>query len=56
MTSLVDCGGGLQSFSQLELLKGIMDRIQFDVYPEDPDKIVLPCDYFDLIGGIDTGG
>ncbi|PVG01551.1 TPR-like protein [Serendipita vermifera] len=51
-----DCGGGLQSFSQLELLKGLMDRVQFDMYPEDMDKVVLPCDYFDLIGGSDTGG
>jgi hypothetical protein len=33
-----------------------MHRVQFDLYPDDPDKPVLPCDYFDMIAGIDMGG
>ncbi|KAG8815596.1 hypothetical protein FRC17_000656, partial [Serendipita sp. 399] len=33
-----------------------MYRIQYDEYPNDPDKIILPCDYFDLCGGSDAGG
>ena len=30
-------------------------RIQYDLYPNDPDKVVLPCERFDLMGGSDTG-
>ncbi|KAG8771761.1 hypothetical protein FRC16_005848, partial [Serendipita sp. 398] len=33
-----------------------MYRIQYDEYPDDPDKVILPCDYFDLCGGSDAGG
>jgi hypothetical protein len=49
-------GGGVQSISQLEIMRNIMQRIQYDTYPDDPDKTILPCEYFDLIGGSDTGG
>jgi hypothetical protein len=33
-----------------------MHRIQWSTNPEDPETVILPCDYFDLIGGTDTGG
>lgn len=33
-----------------------MHRVKCDEYPNEPDKVVLPCEYFDLIGGSDTGG
>jgi hypothetical protein len=49
-------GGGVRSISQLEIMRNIMQRIQYDTYPNDPDKTILPCEYFDLIGGSDTGG
>ncbi|PVF94461.1 TPR-like protein [Serendipita vermifera] len=47
---------GLRTISQLEVLRNIMHRIQCDTFPEDPDKTILPCEYFDLMGGSDTGG
>ena len=49
-------GGGKRSFSQLEIMRDIMHRLQCDEYPNDPDKVVLPCERFDLIGGSDIGG
>jgi hypothetical protein len=49
-------GSGLRSISQLEVLRNIMHRIQWNTNPEDPEKVILPCDYFDLMGGTDTGG
>ncbi|PVG01505.1 FabD/lysophospholipase-like protein [Serendipita vermifera] len=52
----LDGSSGPQAFSQLEILREIMNRIQFNIQQEDPDKIVRPCDYFDMIGGIGTGG
>ncbi|KAG9032348.1 hypothetical protein FS842_004100 [Serendipita sp. 407] len=49
-------GGGSRCASQLKILDSIMYRIQYDEYPDDPDKVILPCDYFDLCGGSDAGG
>lgn len=54
-TPLVD-GGGATSFSQLEIMRAIMHQLVWDKYPNEPDKVMLPCEYFDLIGGSDTGG
>lgn len=54
-TSLEDCGG-VRSLSQLRIMETIIHRIQYDRYPNDPEKVVLPCDCFDLMGGCDTGG
>ncbi|KIM32458.1 hypothetical protein M408DRAFT_62927, partial [Serendipita vermifera MAFF 305830] len=56
LTAFTVDGGGVRSFSQLEILRVIMHQIKWDKYPNDPDKVVLPCDYFDLMGGSDTGG
>jgi patatin-like phospholipase/acyl hydrolase len=52
---LID-GGGARGLSQLEIMGHIMHRLQCDRYPDDPDKIILPCEHFDLIGGTGTGG
>ncbi|PVF94462.1 hypothetical protein CPB86DRAFT_765818 [Serendipita vermifera] len=49
-------GSGLRTISQLEVFRNIMHRIQCDTFPEEPDKMILPCEYFDLMGGSDTGG
>jgi Patatin-like phospholipase len=42
-------GGGVRGLSSLYILQKLMQRIN----PESPPK---PCDYFDLICGISTGG
>jgi patatin-like phospholipase/acyl hydrolase len=49
-------GGGARSFSQLEIMRAIMYRLKWEKYPNEPDKIMLPCEHFDLIGGSGTGG
>jgi len=49
-------GGGPRAISQLDILGKIMFRIQYDRNPNDPDTPILPCDYFDMMGGSDTGG
>jgi hypothetical protein len=33
-----------------------MDQVRRIKYPDVPDKVVLPCDYFHVMGGTDTGG
>lgn len=48
--------GGPRSYSQLKILKDFMHRVQWDKYPDEPDKVVLPSEYFHLIGGSDMGG
>jgi len=49
-------GGGARGFSQLEIMRAIMDRLRYEKYPDEPEKIMLPCEHFDLIGGSGTGG
>ncbi|ETS74615.1 hypothetical protein PFICI_13099 [Pestalotiopsis fici W106-1] len=49
-------GGGVRGLAELLILKKIftaMARIKGNV---DPENELLPCDYFDLIGGTSTGG
>ncbi|KIM19889.1 hypothetical protein M408DRAFT_54713, partial [Serendipita vermifera MAFF 305830] len=48
--------GGVRGFSQLEIMRNIMYRLNWDRNPNGFDQSVLPCEYFDLIGGSDTGG
>jgi hypothetical protein len=48
-------GGGARSLSQLKIMHNTIVRLQHDLYPDVPDKIVLPCECFDLMGGSDTG-
>ncbi|KIM28745.1 hypothetical protein M408DRAFT_329205 [Serendipita vermifera MAFF 305830] len=49
-------GGGARSFSQLVIMKELMTRLKVQKYPNNPEKIMLPCEEFDMIGGSDTGG
>ncbi|KIM31130.1 hypothetical protein M408DRAFT_327421 [Serendipita vermifera MAFF 305830] len=49
-------GGGIRTFSQLGMMREIMHRVRWDKYPNDHNRVVLPCEHFDLIGGSDTGG
>jgi len=46
-------GGGIRGLSELLILKEIMERIQFE---EKRDRMPLPCEYFEMIGGTSTGG
>ncbi|KAJ7118653.1 acyl transferase/acyl hydrolase/lysophospholipase [Mycena crocata] len=46
-------GGGIRGLSGLLTLQTLMHRIQAESGLEKPP---LPCDYFDLIGGTNTGG
>ena len=55
LTSRID-GGGTRSFSQLSIMESVMHRLKWEKYPSEPDKIMLPCEHFDLIGGSGTGG
>jgi patatin-like phospholipase/acyl hydrolase len=45
--------GVLYGLSTLYVLKGIMDRLNSRLESRPPKK---PCEVFDLIGGIGTGG
>ncbi|KZS90769.1 FabD/lysophospholipase-like protein, partial [Sistotremastrum niveocremeum HHB9708] len=45
--------GGVRGLSMLLILKEIMHRVQIQEPENDP---LLPCQYFDLIGGAGTGG
>jgi hypothetical protein len=49
-------GGGARVLSQLKIVETMMHRIQYDLYPDDPDKAVLPHECFDMMGGSDMGG
>ena len=48
-------GGGVRGLSTLFILKGIMERLNYERekagFPS-----VKPCEVFDLIGGTSTGG
>ncbi|KAG6822701.1 hypothetical protein H0H92_012896, partial [Tricholoma furcatifolium] len=45
--------GGIRGLSELIILREIMYRLQ---YLEKLDSLPKPCDYFDIIGGVGTGG
>jgi patatin-like phospholipase/acyl hydrolase len=42
-------GGGVRGLSSLIILEQLMETV-------DPDSPPKPCDYFDMIGGTNTGG
>jgi hypothetical protein len=33
-----------------------MHQLSYDRFPMESDKIMLPCEHFDLMGGSGTGG
>ncbi|KIM20375.1 hypothetical protein M408DRAFT_138671 [Serendipita vermifera MAFF 305830] len=49
-------GGGVRGFSQLETLRNIMHRLNWDTKSDGSGTCTLPCEHFDLIGGSGTGG
>ncbi|RDB16830.1 Kinesin light chain [Hypsizygus marmoreus] len=46
-------GGGIRGLSELIILEEIMNRIK---HLDKLNHVPRPCDYFDLIGGVSTGG
>ena len=42
--------------SQLETMRDLMFHMRTNKYPNQPDKVMLPCEYFDLMGGSGFGG
>jgi hypothetical protein len=48
-------GGGTRILSQLKIMHSTITRLQYDLYRNDPDKVLLPYECFDLMGGSDTG-
>ncbi|KAJ6259294.1 hypothetical protein Dda_6193 [Drechslerella dactyloides] len=51
-------GGGVKGYSSLLLLQELMYRVFIEINGRPPQmhEIPLPCDHFDLIGGVGTGG
>ncbi|KIM29184.1 hypothetical protein M408DRAFT_22993 [Serendipita vermifera MAFF 305830] len=49
-------GGGIRGFSQLEILRNIMHRLNWNIKSDGFDGLTLPCEHFNLIGGSGTGG
>jgi patatin-like phospholipase/acyl hydrolase len=48
-------GGGVRGLSTLYILKGVMDRLNYERQAA-KHPLVKPCEVFDLIGGTSTGG
>lgn len=54
--SILTCntdGGGIGVFSQIVILREISNRIKHDLGLEEWPPL---CNYFDMIGGVGTGG
>jgi len=49
---LLDAGGS-RSISQLKILEELMHRLNYD---EESDDMSRPCDVFDMICGVGSGG
>jgi hypothetical protein len=48
--------GGPQAISQLLILKDVMERLSKDENGESQGPVKRPCEVFDMIGGVGTGG
>jgi hypothetical protein len=55
LTSCIDAGGP-QGLSQLLILKEVMERLSKDECGEFKGTVKRPCEVFDMIGGVGTGG
>jgi patatin-like phospholipase/acyl hydrolase len=52
-------GGGVRGLATLYVLREIMAQVSRELEgdaPSDQEKVLRPCDYFDLICGTSTGG
>lgn len=47
-------GGGVRGLSALIVLQRIFNTLKAEISPPEPH--LKPCDFFDLIGGVSTGG
>ena len=56
LTPRIIDGGEARAFSQLIIMQSIMHRLKWDKYSNEPNKVMLPCEHFDLMGGSGTGG
>jgi hypothetical protein len=48
--------GGAQAVSQLQILNHVMERISQDVQSSSEGAVKRPCEVFDVIGGVGSGG
>jgi hypothetical protein len=55
LTSCIDAGGP-QGLSQLLILKDVMERLSKDENGDSQGIVKRPCEVFDMIGGVGTGG
>ena len=55
LTGGVDAGGP-QGVSQLLILKGVIEKLCKDEGGDSQGLVKRPCEVFDLIGGVGTGG
>jgi hypothetical protein len=55
LTSDTDAGGP-QGISQLLILKDVMERLSKDESGVSQGTVKRPCEVFDMIGGVGTGG
>jgi hypothetical protein len=55
LTSYIDAGGP-QGVSQLLILKEVMQKLSRDEDGGSQTTVKRPCDVFDMIGGVGTGG
>lgn len=49
-------GDGAQCSTQLEVMVTLMHRLRSDKHPDESEKVMLPCQHFEMIGGSGTGG
>jgi patatin-like phospholipase/acyl hydrolase len=49
-------GGGVRGLSQLEIMRNIMHRLNWDRESDESNGGILPCEHFDMMGGSGTGG
>ena len=55
LTGGIDAGGP-QGISQLLILKDVMERLSGDESGDSHGTVKRPCEVFDVIGGVGTGG
>ena len=55
LTHCIDAGGP-QGISQLLILKDVVERLSKDESGDAQGEVKRPCEVFDMIGGVGTGG